>query len=149
MNIRRIGVVRNGVQEGGDAGWGQVLSELQLLPEFAEGLRGLEGFSHAMVVFLMHGASFDIGQHLVRRPRERADMPLLGAFAHRAQHRPNPNGGTTVRVERIDGASLFVRGLDAVDGTPVLDIKPHFPAFDSPAEPTVPAWVGLLMRGYF
>jgi tRNA-Thr(GGU) m(6)t(6)A37 methyltransferase TsaA len=149
MNLEPIGVVKNGTTEAGDAAWGEIVSEVELRPELAGGLQGLDSFSHAVVVFLMHEARFDPAQHLQRRPRDRGDMPLLGAFAQRAKHRPNPIGVTTVRIERVAGRSLFVRGLDAVDGTPVLDLKPHFPVFDAPENPVVPDWVARLMDGYF
>src|SRR5262245_48502157 len=97
----------------------------------------------------MHEARFDASAHLVRRPRDRGDLPLTGIFAQRAKHRPNPIGITTVRVERIEGASLFVRGLDALDGSPVLDVKPHAPVFDAPDSPCAPAWFDEIMKGYF
>lgn len=144
-----IGVVRNGVAATRDEEWGRVVSEIQLRPDLAEGLVGLEQFSHVVVLFLMHEARFDAVTQLTRRPRDRTDMPVVGAFAQRSRHRPNPIGVTTVELKRIQGASLFVRGLDAVDGTPVLDVKPHVPAFDSPSRPRVPDWVSRLMEGYF
>ena len=149
MALDPIGFVRNEVTEARDEDWGGVVSELRLLPQYAGGLQGLDGFSHAVIVFLMHHAVFQSEAHLQRRPRDRDDMPLLGIFAQRARHRPNPIGTTTVRIESVTGSSLFVRGLDAIDGTPVLDIKPHVPVFDAPEAPTVPGWMGRLMRGYF
>ena len=76
-------------------------------------------------------------------------MPVVGIFAQRARHRPNPIGVTTVAIDRLAGDSVYVRGLDAIDGTPVLDVKPHVRAFDSPLEPTEPEWMGRLMEGYF
>jgi tRNA-Thr(GGU) m(6)t(6)A37 methyltransferase TsaA len=149
MEIEPIGVVKNGVGEATDENWGSVVSEIRLRSDLAQGLRGLEAFSHAVVVFLMHAATFDAASHLVRRPRDRADMPSLGIFAQRARHRPNPIGVTSVEIDRVEGASLFVRSLDAIDGTPVLDLKPHFPMYDSPGTPRVPEWVERLMVGYF
>ena len=149
MEIEPVGVVKNGVTEATDENWASVVSEIRLRSELAAGLRGLEAFSHAVVVFLMHAATFDAASHLVRRPRDRADMPALGIFAQRARHRPNPVGVTTVAIDRIEGASLLVRGLDAIDGTPVLDLKPHVPIYDSPGTPRVPEWVERLMAGYF
>lgn len=149
MTIEPIGVVRNDVKEPTDENWGAVVSEIAVRPELSAGLRGLDAFSHAVIVFLMHAAEFRPTQHLVRRPRDQADMPLLGIFAQRARHRPNPIGVTTVRLERVEGHSLFVVGLDAIDGTPVLDIKPHVPVYDAAVRPSVPEWVGRLMRGYF
>src|SRR4051812_43570731 len=101
MEMRPIGVVKNAVHEAGEAAWGGVVSEIELRPELADGLAGLEAFSHVVVVFLMHEARFDPDAHLRRRPRDRDDMPALGIFAQRAKHRPNPIGVTTVAVERL------------------------------------------------
>jgi tRNA-Thr(GGU) m(6)t(6)A37 methyltransferase TsaA len=149
MTLEPIGLVVNGVAGARDAGWGEVVSEIRLRPELADGLFGLDEFSHAVVVFFLHKSGFDPASQLRRHPRERADLPKLGIFAQRARHRPNPIAITTVAIVRSEGASLFVRGLDAIDGTPVLDLKPHFPDFDSPRSPRVPEWVGRLMAGYF
>jgi tRNA-Thr(GGU) m(6)t(6)A37 methyltransferase TsaA len=149
LPLRSIGVVRSPVTEGVDEGWGDVVSELQLDPELVRGLDGLDGFSHALVVYYMHQSSFDAATDLVRRPRGRADMPELGIFAQRAKHRPNPVGITAVKIVARAGAVLTVRGLDAIDGTPLLDLKPYVPAFDRVDAPTVPAWMDTLMRGYF
>jgi tRNA-Thr(GGU) m(6)t(6)A37 methyltransferase TsaA len=147
--LEPIGVVRNAVHEPLDEGWGNVLSEIRLEPAYAGGLQGLESFSHAVVVFFMDRATFDPSAHLARRPRDRADMPRVGMFAQRARHRPNPVGVTTVPIERVESSVLVVRGLDATDGTPVLDIKPHVPVFDAPAGAHTPEWVGRLMQGYW
>jgi tRNA (Thr-GGU) A37 N-methylase len=76
-------------------------------------------------------------------------MPLLGVFAQRGRMRPNPVGITAVPVVRVEPGRLIVRGLDAIDGTPVLDIKPYFPILDRVEEPRVPEWVGRLMKCYF
>jgi len=76
-------------------------------------------------------------------------MPRLGIFAQRARHRPNPIGVTTVTIERVQDGVLTVRGLDAIDGTPVLDVKPHVPVYDAPTRPRVPEWIDRLMAGYF
>jgi tRNA-Thr(GGU) m(6)t(6)A37 methyltransferase TsaA len=149
MDLQPIGTVKNAVSEAGDAAWGEVVSEIELRPELAGGLLGLDAFSHAVVVFFMHAARFDPQADLRRRPRDRDEMPLLGTFAQRAKHRPNPIGITTVKIDRVSGRSLFVRGLDAVNGTPVLDLKPHFPVFDAPSGAAVPDWVARLMEGYF
>jgi tRNA-Thr(GGU) m(6)t(6)A37 methyltransferase TsaA len=149
LPARAIGVVRCSVQEGRDEDWGDVVSELHLDAELAGGLDGIDEFSHVLVVYWMHASSFDVARDLVRRPRWRADMPELGIFAQRAKHRPNPIGVTAVRVVGRDGAVLRVRGLDAIDGTPLVDVKPYVPAFDRVDAPTVPEWIDRLMRGYF
>jgi tRNA-Thr(GGU) m(6)t(6)A37 methyltransferase TsaA len=149
LRLEPIGIVRNAVHEGVDHGWSDVVSEIQVRPEWSAGLRGLESFSHVVVVFFMHDARFQPASDLLRRPRGRDDMPLVGSFAQRAKHRPNPIGITIAKLEQVGAGVLVVRGLDAIDGTPVLDLKPHVPAFDAPAGATVPAWMERLMEGYF
>jgi tRNA (adenine37-N6)-methyltransferase len=149
MQLEPIGYVRSPATEGVDEGWGEVTAEIALDERLADGLRGLEQFSHALVIFLMHHSSFEPGSDLLRRPRGRADMPLLGIFAQRAKHRPNPIGVTAVRLLRVEGSVVTVSGLDAIDGTPVLDLKPYVPAFDRPEGARVPGWMDELMRGYF
>ena len=149
MDIRAIGTVRTTVLELTDEHWGDVVSELTIERDFADGLRGIEDFSHALVLFWMHQSTFDSVDDLVRRPRGRADLPETGIFAQRAKHRPNPIGVTAVRVVARDGHILRVRGLDALDGTPILDIKPYVPVFDRIEGATTPAWIDEIMKDYF
>jgi tRNA-Thr(GGU) m(6)t(6)A37 methyltransferase TsaA len=150
MELWPIGIVRSPAVAQTDKGWGGVVSEIHLEERYQDGLQGIEAFSHAVVIFFMDQAAFDIGADLIRRPQGRADMPKTGIFAQRAKHRPNPIGITAVRVECVRGHVLLVRGLDAIDGTPVLDIKPYFPCFDRIADACVPEWVQRLMAaGYF
>lgn len=137
------------VTEPVDEGWGEVVSRVVLLPEFRPGLRGLEGFSHVIVVTWLHRAAFNPVRHLVRRPRGLASMPELGIFAQRAKDRPSPLGITVVPLLEVRPDSIVVRGLDAIDGTPVVDIKPYFPQYDRAEGATMPAWVDTLMQGYF
>ena len=149
MRLHAIGAVRSPVREPVDLDWGGVESRIVLRPEYRAGLRGLGEFSHVLVVAWLHGAAFDPGRHLVRRPRGLAEMPELGIFAQRAKDRPNPLGVSVVRLLSVEPDGLRVQGLDAIDGTPVLDLKPHFPAFESPPGASVPGWVARLMSGYF
>jgi tRNA-Thr(GGU) m(6)t(6)A37 methyltransferase TsaA len=149
MQLQSIGTVRSPVSTGVDEDWGSVTAELHLSEWLAPGLAGLSDFSHLIVVFWMHEASFERGSDLVRRPRGRADLPELGIFAQRAKHRPNPIGITPVRLLEVAGQIVTVQGLDAIDGTPILDLKPYVPAFDLVKAPTTPAWMDELMRGYF
>ena len=149
MRIHPIGLVKSPVVEPTDEDWGDVLSEIHLDENLAPGLQGLAQFSHLIVVFFMHQSTFDPGRPLVRRPQGRVDMPELGIFAQRAKHRPNPIGITAVELVGVTGNVLHVRGLDAIDGTPVLDIKPYVPDFDRVENPIVPEWIGQLMDGYF
>jgi tRNA-Thr(GGU) m(6)t(6)A37 methyltransferase TsaA len=147
--VRAIGRVRSPVREAVDSDWGAVESQIVLEPAWRPGLRGLEAFSHVLVVTFLHQASFQPQRHLVRRPRGLASMPELGIFAQRAKDRPNPLGISVVELLRVEPEGLAVRGLDAIDGTPVLDLKPYFPQFDAARGARVPDWVGELMRGYF
>lgn len=149
INMEPIGTVRSVVTEPTDEGWGEVTAEIVLDERLADGLQGLDAFSHALVVFYMDRSSFQIGDDLVRRPQGRPDMPMIGIFAQRAKHRPNPIGITAVQIVSIDGPVLRVKGLDAIDGTPVLDLKPYFHPFDLVADSTVPEWVPRLMADYF
>jgi tRNA-Thr(GGU) m(6)t(6)A37 methyltransferase TsaA len=149
MNYEPIGTVKSPVREGVDSDWGNIESEIHIREEIAAGLKGLDTFSHIIVVFEMHKYSFTPETDLVRRPQGREDMPFLGIFAQRAKHRPNPIGVTAVELLGVDGSVLKVRGLDAIDGTPVLDIKPYFPQFDRVDQPQTPEWVGRLMQDYF
>jgi len=149
LEIEPIGKVHSEVTSGRDENWGEVISSIEIAPEYTSGLRGLENFSHILVIYWMHEAEFDSAKHLIRRPREREDMPLLGIFAQRAKHRPNPIGVTAVRLLSVMGGNLQVQGLDAIDGTPVLDIKPYVPAFDAAENAVTPEWVDRLMANYF
>lgn len=149
MDLSPIGRIQSPVVVASDKGWGAIVSEIHLEAALAPGLQGLEQFSHIVVVFLLHQSTFDPTRDLVRRPQGRADMPELGIFAQRARHRPNPIGITAVELVGIEQNVLRVRGLDAIDGTPVLDIKPYFPAYDRVEQVRVPEWVGRLMEGYF
>lgn len=78
----------------------------------------------------------------------RREKAIMGIFAQRAKHRPNPIGVTAVELVSIESNVVTVRGLDAIDGTPVLDVKPYFPAFDK-REAETPSWVDELMKNYF
>ena len=149
MDMKPIGIVKSPVGEQSDENWGKVVSEIHIAEPFLPGLQGLKEFSHITVVFFMHQATFNPSTDLARRPRGRADMPLVGIFAQRAKHRPNPLGITAVALIRIEKNVLVVRGLDAIDGTPVLDIKPYVSAFDRVDQPVIPEWMGRLMEEYF
>lgn len=147
--MERIGVVRNDVGEPIDEGWGRVVSEIVLDETFAAGLDGIEDFSHVLILYWMHRAAEAEPVRMRRRPQGRADMPEVGIFAQRARHRPNPLGVTAVRLLRRDGCRLVVQGLDAIDGTPVIDVKPYVPQFDAVETPGVPEWIQRLMERYF
>jgi tRNA (adenine37-N6)-methyltransferase len=149
MEFTAIGIVSSPVKEPTDRDWGGVTSEIRIDDKFAAGLTGIESFSHVVVVFEMHKSTWSPESDLVRRPQGRSDMPLVGIFAQRARHRPNPIGVTSARLLSAAAGTLRVQGLDAIDGTPVLDIKPYFPQYDCRADASRPEWVDRLMAGYF
>ena len=148
MECKIIGTVKSPVTEAVDMNWGEVISEIVLEPEYAPGLLGLEDFSHLMVLTFLHEAEYNPEKHLKRHPQERQDMPLLGIFAQRARHRPNRIGVTAVEIVEVTDNSVLVRALDAIDGTPVIDIKPYVPVYDK-KDATIPEWMEKMMKGYF
>ena len=135
-----MGTVRNEVVHGGGQVWAEVVSEIHLNQGLDEALEGLEGFSHIVVLCYMHHMTpgqFPLKVH----PRGRLDLPLVGLFATRHYSRPNSIGMTTVGLLGREGLVLRVQGLDAFDGTPVLDVNPFFSSRDFPTDTRVPDWV--------
>lgn len=149
MECRAIGYVKTEVKEQTDKHWGMIQSQIIINEELAEGLTGLAEFSHITVIYFLDEAKFIKEKHLTRRPQGREDMPVVGIFAQRAKDRPNTIGMTSVKVIDITDNIITVEGLDAIDNTPVLDIKPYYPKYDLKSEATVPKWVERLMQEYF
>jgi tRNA-Thr(GGU) m(6)t(6)A37 methyltransferase TsaA len=106
-----------------------VRGTIEIAPEYAAGLQDLEGFSHLILLCHLHQMQgYDLVVHsFIEGP----DGPLRGLFATRSPKRPNPIGLTVVRLLAVDGATLTISGVDMLDGTPLLDIKPYVPAFDA------------------
>ncbi|MHA2174228.1 MAG: tRNA (N6-threonylcarbamoyladenosine(37)-N6)-methyltransferase TrmO [Candidatus Hodarchaeales archaeon] len=148
MKINPVGYVKSTVIEEKDQDWGETVSEIHLDAKLSPGLKGLEAFSHSIIIFYMHKATVNLETDLVRQPQGRSDMPYVGIFAQRAKHRPNPIGITTVEIISVEEGILTVKGLDAINDTPVIDIKPYFPIFDK-ANAYTPEWVNELMKTYF
>jgi tRNA-Thr(GGU) m(6)t(6)A37 methyltransferase TsaA len=150
ITLRQVGVVRSPRVEVRDDYWGGVVAEIELAPEFPpDSLDGLEDFSHAEIIFLFDRMDPSAVVAGARHPRDNPAWPRVGIFAQRAKGRPNRLGTTVVRVLGRDGRRLRVSGLDAVDGSPVLDIKPVLAEF-LPAEPVrQPEWSRELMRHYW
>jgi len=102
---------------------------VEILPEFTPGLKDLDGFSHIILIYHLHKShrwALTVTPFL--------DSKMHGVFATRAPHRPNPIGLSVVKLVRIEESILHVENLDILDGTPLLDIKPYVPEFDSPPE---------------
>lgn len=146
--MRPIGYVENTVQNKKDVSWGDDISKIILEKEYYTGLSGLEGFTHAIIIYYLDKAEYKQEEHLQRRPQNREDMPLVGIFSQRGKDRPNKIGITSVEIISVDEKSLEIKGLDAINGTAVLDIKPYYPVYDK-KNADVPNWVDRLMEHYF
>ena len=150
ITVNPIGVVRNVRQIPEDDDWGNVASEIILnreLPE--ESLSEIETFSHIEVIYFFHLVDEQKIETGARHPRNNSQWPKVGIFAQRGKNRPNRLGATIVRLVRREGRTLLVAGLDAIDGTPVLDIKPVMREFLPHDEITQPDWATELMQNYW
>jgi tRNA (adenine37-N6)-methyltransferase len=148
--VRAIGQVASTRDEVLDDDWGGVESRITLLPPLdARAVVGLEQFSHLEVVYLFDRVDADDVHLGVRHPRGNPDWPEVGVLAQRVKNRPNRLGVSTCELVSVDGDVLVVRGLDAIDGTPVLDIKPYMSEFGPRSDVRQPAWSRELMAEYF
>lgn len=143
--LRPIGWVYNDVNGGRYSDWEDVISEIVLDEDLAPALEGIEGFSHITVLFYLSGLTRR--QRAIRRlhPRDQADAPEVGVFATHTQFRPNSIAITTVKLLERKDNRLRVSGLDAFNGTPVLDIKSFTPDLDLAAEARIPEWMQRLV----
>lgn len=150
IELAPIGHVCGGRTAPDDDDWGAEVCTIELVDGFGtEALAGLDEFSHVEVVFQFH--LVDEGDVVAgaRRPRGRADWPEVGIFAQRGRVRPNRLGVSVAEVVAVDGTRLTLRGLDAIDGTPVLDVKPYLRGF-APRTPVVePPWATEIMQSYW
>jgi tRNA (Thr-GGU) A37 N-methylase len=144
-----IGYVRGGREAVEDDAWGSVTCRIELDGLATDALVGLDAFSHVEVLFVFDRVDPASVCRGARRPRGRQDWPLVGIFAQRAKDRPNRIGSTVCEVVGLDGAAVEVRGLDAVAGTPVLDLKPYLAGFAPRGDVREPAWSRELMAGYW
>ncbi len=150
--LEPVGVVLGGRTDTVDDDWGGVEAVIRLDGERfgIDAVAGLAEFSHLVVVFQFHLVDQSEVQTGSRRPRGNPDWPEVGMFAQRAKMRPNRLGVSTCVLVRVSGLDLHVRGLDAVDGTPVFDVKPYVREFEpDDADVRQPAWVSELMQGYY
>jgi tRNA (Thr-GGU) A37 N-methylase len=150
-DIRPIGVVSGGRTEAVDDDWGNVEADIVLdAAQFSsESTAGLGEFSHLTVIYRFHLVPDAEIQSGSRHPRGRTDWPKVGIFAQRGKGRPNRIGVTICDIVAVNGLTVRVRGLDAIDGTPVLDIKPHMTGFAPRGEVREPAWVKEIMKDYW
>ncbi|MFN7253429.1 MAG: tRNA (N6-threonylcarbamoyladenosine(37)-N6)-methyltransferase TrmO [Anaerobacillus sp.] len=149
VNLKSIGTVYSTIDEQVYENWGKVISKVELNRDYLDGLMGLEEYSHAIVIFYMDRFRDQFSNEWKGKPRGIADLEEKGCFALRTKYRPNPIGIAVVELLSVKENILTVKGLDANDGTIVLDIKPYIPDFDSRENVKIPNWMNELMKGYF
>ncbi|MDR2987470.1 MAG: isochorismatase family protein [Nocardiopsaceae bacterium] len=147
---RPVGWVTSARSAVTDDRWAEVPAVISLAPEYGEeAIAGLEDFSHLEVIYQFHLVPTGQIESGARHPRENPEWPLVGIFAQRGKNRPNRIGVSRCTLVGVEGTDIRVLGLDAVNGTPVLDIKPYLREFGPRGEVTQPAWASELMREYY
>lgn len=135
VTLDAIATVRNDVERPRPHGWQRVTSHIEFLPEHGPRLLGIDAYSHAIVVF-----SMDLAPDAPEKPEQLTleNGHRYGIFATRSQLRPNYLGVSVVEVRKLEGTTLTVKGLDAINGTPVLDVKPYLPEYDAVPKARIP-----------
>ena len=150
IQLTPIGYIRSARREPVDDNWDAVECHFELAPEIdAEALRGIEEFSHVELVFQFHLVPESGVERGARHPRGNPDFPRVGIFAQRGKQRPNRLGVSVARLVHKEDRVLTLRGLDALDGSPVLDLKPVLHEFLPRGVIEQPAWTRVVMRNYW
>jgi tRNA-Thr(GGU) m(6)t(6)A37 methyltransferase TsaA len=151
ISLNAIGTVRSSRAEVEDDDWDRetVYIELDSARFSDEALLGLSDFSHVEILFYMDRVEAQKIETSARHPRNNLDWPRVGIFAQRGKNRPNQIGSTICRILRVEGLKVHVEGLDAIDGTPVIDIKPWVTEFGPRGVVRQPGWMTELMGGYW
>jgi len=149
VSLEPIGHVAGGRDQPVDDDWDRETATIRLEGFGPEALAGLQEFSHVEIVYLFDRVDREAVERGARHPRGNTAWPRVGIFAQRAKDRPNRIGVSVCRLLGVEGLELRVGGLDAIDGTPVLDVKPVMREFLPRGEVRQPAWATELMRGYW
>jgi tRNA-Thr(GGU) m(6)t(6)A37 methyltransferase TsaA len=148
--MNSIGVAYNERKTPEDDYWGKVISEITLNSELnISCLDGIEAFSHLEIIYVFHLVQDENIQYSSRHPRNNKEYPKVGIFAQRGKNRPNKIGITIVELIKREGNTLTVKGLDAIDGTPIIDIKPVMKEFLPKGDIRQPQWSSDLMTNYW
>ena len=150
ITLKPIANIKNSRTEIEDDNWGEIISIIELdesMPE--EALLEIESFSHAEIIYYFHLVPESKIETGSRHPRNNMDWPKVGILSQRGKNRPNRLGATIVKVLKRDGRQLHVQGLDAINGTPVLDIKPVMREFLPREDVHQPEWATELMKQYW
>ena len=149
IDLTPIAYVSNDRHHLEDDDWGEVISEIHLREDLsAELFMGLDTFSHVEIIFVFHRVPADKKVPDSRHPRDNQAWPKLGLLAQRSSYHPNPIGLCTAKILKVEGRVLTVKSLDAVNGSPILDIKPVFHEF-IPGDTKQPQWVSELLKNYW
>ncbi len=150
IELNPIAIVKNTRKAIEDDHWGEIVSTIHLLEPIQEdAFTGIESFSHVEIIFYFDQVQPDRIETGSRHPRNDPKLPLVGIFAQRGKNRPNQIGATICTLIGHSGKTITVKGLDAVDGTPVLDIKPVMKEFLPREEISQPNWSSELMQNYW
>lgn len=148
--IKPIAFVENQRTEIQDDNWGEIISIIRLNEDLSEeSIKGIEEFSHLEILFYFHKVSDDKIQYEARHPRNNKEWPEVGIFAQRGKNRPNRLGSTIVELVERKQNELIVKGLDAIQETPIIDIKPVMKEFLPKSEVKQPKWSNSLMERYW
>lgn len=150
ISIQPVAFVKGGRALAEDDQWDRERARIVLadhLPD--EALMGLDAFSHAEIIFHFHLVPDNKVETGARHPRGNPDWPLIGIFAQRGKNRPNRIGVSVCRILSVNGREIEVQGLDAIDATPILDIKPVMREFLPRGDIRQPDWAGELMKDYW
>lgn len=148
--VQSIATVYNNRQMIKDDHWGEIISTIELADHIQEAsLKGIGDFSHLEIIFYFDKVTDDHIQYEARHPRNYQNYPEVGIFAQRGKNRPNKLGSTIVELLEVKPRALIVQGLDAIDGTPILDIKPVMKEFLPKKNVQQPAWSIDLMKAYW
>jgi tRNA-Thr(GGU) m(6)t(6)A37 methyltransferase TsaA len=141
MVLKPVAFVNSDIKDKQPPGfnWEKVVSRIEVKVSYNQALEGLEEYSHIVVIYWLNRTDAT-RMALKVHPRGDKKLPLVGVFASRSPYRPNPVGQKVVRLLRRQNNTLWVEGLDAIDATPVIDIKPYIPDYDSVVDTRVPEW---------
>ena len=143
IRLEPIGMLRNECGDRISKGWETKEAQIIINEKWLPALEGVEGFSHLIILFWLHRIPRE-GVKPKTHPQGRQDLPLVGIFATRTPYRHNPIGLQVVEFVSREANVLTIRGIDALDGSPILDIKPYLPRGDAIAETRLPAWLRKL-----
>ncbi|MGA2159799.1 MAG: tRNA (N6-threonylcarbamoyladenosine(37)-N6)-methyltransferase TrmO [Dehalococcoidia bacterium] len=141
VRLEPIGYIKSSIKNRRKIAYGRLKAQIMVEPPYEKALDGIESFSHVIIVFWLHKVKKSERAIIQVHPYRNPALPLKGVFATRSPVRPNPIGLTVVKLINREGTTLTVEGLDAIDGTPVLDIKPYIPEPFLKTKISVPGWI--------